>query len=165
MTPEARAKAAASIAQAHQEGLYYKSRTKAVETRKRNGTLLHTSETKRKMSEKALASTHQRVCKSTHQYTDKHGRVFMFDSKWEDLVADRLDSLNIEWYRPAPIQYECNGKTRNYYPDFYLPAFELYLDPKNAYCERQQKEKLDIVKTKIQLLILRTAEECRMFRP
>ncbi len=94
---------------------------------------------------------------------DKRGRVFGFDSSWEDETAIRLDYLNINWTRPAPIPYQKNGRTHNYFPDFYLPDHDVYLDPKAPWVEIQQKEKLDIVSKLINLIIIRTKNDCKNF--
>jgi hypothetical protein len=40
----------------------------------------------------------------------------------------------LEWIRPQFIWYiDTEGNKRRYYPDFYLPKYDLYLDPKNDY--------------------------------
>lgn len=121
---------AMKISNKHKEGVYEGAPAKGVSTRIKNGTLLLTEETKEKIRLAAKNSNHQRVCKSTHTYVDKNGRVFKFDSSWEDALADRLDFLNIEWDRPLPIIYHLDGKDRKYFPDFYLPKYDIYLDPK-----------------------------------
>lgn len=151
------------ISTLHASGVYKDAPLKMYNTKVKNGTLNHTEEAKQKISIAALKSNHQRVCKFTHEYIDKHGRNFKFDSSWEDILANRLDELNITWDRPLPITYQLNGKTKKYFPDFYLPEFNLYLDPKNSYCENQQKEKLDIVSKIINLKILRSKKECASF--
>ena len=90
----------------------------------------------------------------------------MLDSSWEEELAKRLDQLNIEWIRPElPIQYLTpDGKLHNYFPDFYLPKYDIFLDPKNSYAIQVQKEKLDIIKTIMNnLIIIGTLEECKSF--
>lgn len=78
----------------------------------------------------------------------------MFDSHWEVDIAKYLDKNNIEWVQPSPIYWvDKKGKQRKYYPDFYLPKYELYLDPKNPFCQKLQKEKLDTVKNQIKLFV------------
>lgn len=164
-TPEAIKKRSDAIRKRHAEGRYEGSGKKAVESRKRNGRLNHTDETKEKLRQSALTSTHQRVCKSTHDYTDKIGRVFRFDSTWEDALASRLDELDIEWDRPSPILYVLDEKEHNYFADFYLPKYDLYLDPKNSYAESTQRRKLDVVSKMIKLVILRSKQECMTWVP
>jgi len=55
-------------------------------------------------------------------------------SSFELTVAKSLDANNIKWCKPSPIKYkDPTGKIRQYFPDFYLPEFDVYLDPKNDY--------------------------------
>lgn len=108
-------------------------------------------------------SKHQRVCKSTHTFIDKNKREFKFDSKWEDYVAMSLDNKNIIWDRPKPIKYLLDGTMKNYFPDFYLPEFNLYLDPKNKYVISKQIEKLKILQTQINLIIIDNELDCKQF--
>ena len=159
-TPEAIEKRAKGISNAHKSGKYNKL---YLNNSIRMRTFKHSDESKEKISKAASASTHQRVCKRTHVYTDKRGRVFKFDSSWEDTLADRLDNLDILWDRPEPIKYELDGKIKNYFPDFYLPEYDLYLDPKNPYAKEKQIEKLNIVSKMIKLVILETLLECKEF--
>ena len=56
------------------------------------------------------------------------------------------------------------GKTHNYFPDFYLPIQDLYLDPKNPHAAFVQKEKLDVIKIQLpNLRIITTLKECEEF--
>lgn len=82
----------------------------------------------------------------------KHESGVYLDSSWEIKVAEYLDSRNINWIRPNPIPYDLNGRSRKYYPDFYLPEYDLYLDPKNPYRMSKDKEKLEQVAKKINLI-------------
>jgi hypothetical protein len=79
---------------------------------------------------------------------------FEFDSHWEVSLAKMLDANNIKWIKPitAIAWMDSTGKSRKYFPDFYLPAFDLYLDPKNPYAIKQQQEKLTYVVQHIRLL-------------
>lgn len=66
------------------------------------------------------------------------------ESSWELKIAERLDELNIEWVRPKYLKWvDSNNVERLYYPDFYLPKYLLYLDPKNEYCLVKDKEKME----------------------
>lgn len=56
------------------------------------------------------------------------------DSQYEFIVANELDINSIKWERPTYFLWEdSNGLTHRYYPDFYLPEYNVYLDPKNDY--------------------------------
>jgi len=77
-----------------------------------------------------------------------------FDSRWEIDVAIFLDSLYLRWERPiTPVPWQGgDGKSHKYFPDFFLPDYDLYLDPKNPICISKQIEKLNIVSKKINLI-------------
>lgn len=114
----------------------------------------HTEETKLIISKKARASNHRRLVKSTRYYLKKDGDIVLLDSSWEELLANRLDSLDIKWIRPEPIQWVDNvGKTHNYFPDFYLTEYDLYLDPKNPAAMLQQAKKIEVLKASVKNLI------------
>jgi len=127
----------------------------------------HTQETKDKLSEKGLASDHRRLCRSIRPYTKKDGSIVNLDSSWEEALAIRLDMLNIEWIRPTPIKWiDSKGKSRNYFPDFYLPKFELFLDPKNPIAMKQQHEKVSWLKSNVKnLIFLESLEEIEQYIP
>lgn len=78
---------------------------------------------------------------------------FIFDSGFEVKIAKFLDENGVKWIQPkdAIKWIDKDGKERKYFPDFYLPYYDLYLDPKNWYCIQKQKEKLDIVSNIIKL--------------
>ena len=126
----------------------------------------HSAETIEHLREKALNSTHRRLVRSIREYKKIDGNIVMLDSSWEEILAIRLDELNIKWIRPTnPIKWiDKNGVTRNYFPDFYLMDFDIYLDPKNPYAYASQKDKIEII-TKLMpnLRILTTLEECKQF--
>jgi hypothetical protein len=68
------------------------------------------------------------------------------ESTWELKVALHLDGLDIQWIRPQPVKWMDSRKvSRMYYPDFYLPDHQLYLDTKNPWCLMKDAEKLDRV--------------------
>jgi len=159
-TPEALFKRAEGIKKAHAEGKYKNLDYSWNKGRK------HTEETKEHLRNKALASKHRRLVRSVRDYVKRDGTIVKLDSSWEESLAKRLDQLNIEWIRPDnPIPWVDNkGKTHNYFPDFYLPEYDLFLDPKNSYARANQKEKLDILTTQMKnLIIIKTLEECLTF--
>jgi hypothetical protein len=70
----------------------------------------------------------------------------LLESSWEKITAEKLDELNIKWERPKFIRWkDSSGKGRLYFPDFYLNDYNVYLDPKNPYCMKQDEEKMKIV--------------------
>lgn len=70
------------------------------------------------------------------------------DSKWEVEVATLLDKKEIKWKRDRSINFKWidkEGKERRYYPDFYLPDFDVYLDPKNKFLIEKDCFKIEYV--------------------
>jgi hypothetical protein len=73
------------------------------------------------------------------------GEYFIAESSYEVKVAELLNELNVMWIRPKFVWYvDHDNKKRRYYPDFFLPEYNLYLDPKNDYLI-----KTDIIKIKL----------------
>ena len=115
------------------------------ETRERIGKAskgrLHSDNTKTKMSISARKSKHRRLVRHRIKY-----KGIWLDSRWELLLAQKLDELSIIWERPDPlIWFDSENKNHNYFPDFYLPQYDLFLDPKNEFAKRSQKKKLEII--------------------
>lgn len=78
----------------------------------------------------------------------------ILDSSWELTIAKFLDENNIDWNRPKqPILYYINNKPKKYFPDFYLPTYNLYLDPKNPYRMQIDNEKIIQVSKTINLIV------------
>ena len=143
------------IKQAHQDGKYAH-----LDYSKINISRPHTEETKEKLREKALQSPHRRLKKSTVEY-----KGVLLDSTWELELAKRLDRIDIKWIRPDPIVWiDGQGKSHHYFPDFYLPEYDLFLDPKNPQAVRVQQKKLDILlKQYPNIKILYSLNECKEF--
>jgi hypothetical protein len=121
----------------------------------------HTEESKEKISKKALESKHRRLRKNSINY-----RGILLDSNWELELAKRLDSIGIEWTRPEPLKWtDKNGISRNYFPDFYLPEYNLFLDPKNPEAMRRQSSKISILNEIYSNIIwIKTLDECKNFK-
>jgi hypothetical protein len=160
--PEVIKKRSLSIKLAHKNGKYdYDSVSKkSYQTKLKNGSHLHTEEMKQHLREKALASNHRRLRRGIVEY-----RGVMLDSSWELELAKRLDELCINWIRPDPIKWLDNDDvTHNYFPDFYLPDYDLYLDPKNPHAIKVQSEKLEILLRQYNnIKIISSLEECKKF--
>ena len=58
---------------------------------------------------------------------DSFGKKFYFDSAWEVDLANDLNANNILWHRPERFILS-NG--RGYTPDFYIPTYNIFVDPK-----------------------------------
>lgn len=160
ITKEIRLKNNEAIKKAHVDGKYKGAGKKALQTKKRRGTLHHTDETKKIIKEKALASSHRRLRKGVVDYNG-----ILLDSSWELALAIRLDELNIEWIRPDPIPWtDEEGVVHNYFADFYLPKYDRYLDPKNKHAIKVQEKKLKILLTQYEnIYIINSLEGCKTF--
>lgn len=56
------------------------------------------------------------------------------DSSYELTVAKSLDENGVKWIRPSRFKYiDSKGVEHTYTPDFYLPEYDVYLDPKNDF--------------------------------
>ena len=76
-------------------------------------------------------------------FNPNENKDVLLDSSWEVIVATKLIDLGIKWIRPKFIKWVDNmGTTRRYFPDFYLPDYDLYLDPKNPYCMMKDLDKM-----------------------
>lgn len=133
--------------------------------RKINTGRKHTLETIEKIRKIALSQTHQRVCKKTVEYTCKDGSIVKMDSSWEIKLAQLMDSLNIKWVRPEPINWtDSNGTVHHYFPDFYLPDANVYFDPKNSHAREKQAEKINaLMKQYNNIVILKEDDICEDF--
>ena len=75
------------------------------------------------------------------------------DSKWEVKVAQWLDQHSVVWIRPSYLDWiDMNGKARKYFPDFYLPDLNVYLDPKNPFLIRTSQDKFKAISSQVDLL-------------
>ena len=102
----------------------------------------HTEESKRKISQKLSIN-------------NKGGRAKWYEvagqkvqGTWERNVALKFEELGIEWKKLKTnkdiLEYKMDGKFRCYTPDFYLPAYNVYLEVKGRWWGRD-REKMDIV--------------------
>lgn len=126
---------------------------KSIETHKQHvadGTVVYkgiklTEEQKKKHSEimKQAVLEH----KDSYSSSNVCGRVkiqeyngMKFHGKWEVEVAKWLDRNNIKFFRDeiTPFEYFWNGNTHLYFPDFYLPDFDIYIEVKGYETERDR---------------------------
>lgn len=94
-------------------------------------------------------STYRKII---HEY-EHNGEIILLESSWEVTIAKWLDIRHIDWCRPKHlVWYDMNNKLRRYFPDFYLPMYDIYLDPKNDYQISISQEKLNYFNNKIRLI-------------
>ena len=68
----------------------------------------------------------------------------ILESTYEVRTAEILDALNIKWIKVRTgYIWNDDGKQRRYIPDFYLPEYDLFLDPKNDYLIEKDKRKIN----------------------
>ena len=113
----------------------------------------HTAASKQKISDtmitKGLGGSHSRAAFSYNG--------FKFDSTYEVIVAKSLDENNIVWEKSCRFKWhDLNGKLHNYTPDFYLPDYDIYLDPKNDFLITKDMFKINqvIQENNIKVIIL-----------
>ena len=62
---------------------------------------------------------------------------FRMDSKWEEDVARYLDEVGVSWIKSDRFfEYMWNGSLHRYFPDFYLPEYDRYIEVKGYERER-----------------------------
>lgn len=62
---------------------------------------------------------------------DSFGSICTLESSYEVRMASLLNELRVAWQRPSHFYYTASdGKHRRYHPDFFLPQYNIYLDPK-----------------------------------
>ena len=79
----------------------------------------------------------------------------LLESSWELELAESLTNSNVEWIRPKFIKWiDLEGTTRRYFPDFYLPKYDIYLDPKNPYAMTlgNSEEKMLAISKKVNII-------------
>jgi|688.fasta_scaffold01889_79 hypothetical protein len=83
---------------------------------------------------------------------DSFGKLTTLQSSYELRCSEILNNLNIKWLRPKALKYD----NRNYFADFYLPEYDIWLDPKNSYKAKQDEEKIAkvIEQNNVKLFIL-----------
>jgi hypothetical protein len=72
---------------------------------------------------------------------DSFGKETTLQSSYELRCSEILNTLGIQWLRPKALKYD----GRNYFADFYLPGFDIWLDPKNNYKAKLDEEKIQKV--------------------
>lgn len=84
---------------------------------------------------------------------NNNGEDILLESSWEVEIAKWLDILNITWIRPNHlIWFDDKNKKHRYFADFYLPKFNIYLDPKNEYQIKISEQKLNYISSRVTLI-------------
>jgi hypothetical protein len=81
---------------------------------------------------------------------DSFGKMTCLQGTYELECATVLNNLGIMWIRPKALKYD----NRNYFADFYLPDYKIYLDPKNDYKARLDSDKIEKVRQQNNVVIV-----------
>lgn len=97
-------------------------------------------------------------CGGETNYKKYRYKGVWMDSTWEKDLAEWMDEKGIIWERSRKYMFwwiDIDSKKRRYYPDFYLPTYNLYVDTKNPYLMECDKEKIKSVlsENKIKLIV------------
>lgn len=101
----------------------------------------HTIETKQRLSILACSrlAKHSKYSKNVEY---KPGIIL--ESSYEVRTAQILDSLDVEWEKVRRgYVWDDHGTIRRYIPDFYLPKYNIFLDPKNDYLIKKDQFKIE----------------------
>jgi len=101
----------------------------------------------------SLNRSYNNGSRKTIYYFNKYiNSIVVLESTWELKVAKLLDSKLIRWIRPESLTWiDKKNKERQYYPDFYLNDYNLFLDPKNPYCMKLDKFKMEYIEKKVDI--------------
>lgn len=82
------------------------------------------------------------VCGRTKMFNfiDSYSCKTKLNGRWELLVATFLNECNIKWTNiiQQGFKYEWNNKEHLYFPDFYLPELDLYIEVKGYERDRDR---------------------------
>ena len=83
---------------------------------------------------------------------DSFGKETTLQSTYELSMSNLLNELNIKWLRPKALKYN----NKNYFPDFYLTDYNVYIDTKNDYLIRIDNAKIQqvILENNIKLYVI-----------
>lgn len=128
-----------------------------------------TADLRKKASERAVFNNFWKYrSKNPILYESPIAGKMKLDSKWELLVAQRLDLLNVEWYRPKirlPY-YDDKGLEHGYFPDFYVKSFNCFIEVKSPFIANYQnsKNKCEYIKEHYKFVKwLETEDQCKSF--
>lgn len=108
-----------------------------------NGAMLASSELKSKWAKDGKTGGYKENAGRSKKFKviDSYGKETVLQSSYEFLCSNLLNELNIKWCRPSGLKYD----GRWYFADFFLPEFNLYLDPKNDYKMKLDEQKIQKV--------------------
>lgn len=123
------------------------------EKRKEHGTIMQ--EVVKKVPEKYLGIYKCGRVK-TYEGVDSFGKKCYFIGTWEKTISELLTEVGINWQRePQSFEYNYLDTTHLYYPDFYLPDYDCFIEVKGIETEK------DYIKWKVvpNLFLIRGSKE------
>jgi len=115
----------------------------------------------------AYKSGGQRLYSGRSRYHGGWYKDIWMDSSWELALAKRLDELNIEWIRDNTKYFEyidMQGRIKKYYPDFYIPSKDLYIEVKGYWTDKIKHKMSEVTKNyPIKLEILESLDVINKF--
>jgi hypothetical protein len=96
-------------------------------------------------------------CGGETNYKRYHYNGVLMDSAWEVEIAQWMDEHKVRWERSRKLMFwwtDTVGAKHRYYPDFYLPDYNVYLDPKNRYLISRSREKMEAVQRENEIVIV-----------
>lgn len=129
-----------------------------------NGRRFVSEETRKKLSLALKGkSGGYRVKSGTSKFHGSYYNDIWMDSSWEVKCAKILDKNNFVWKRDSKYKFyyhDLDGNKKKYYPDFYLPDFDIFIEVKGYWTKEVfHKIKNVLDNNFINLLILDSLEK------
>ncbi len=84
----------------------------------------------------------------------------VLDSSYELEMAQNLDAAGVKWSRPGRFKWiDDSGVDHHYTPDFYLPHYNVYLDPKHKGLIPLHARKIELVQEQNDIRVLVLTKE------
>lgn len=107
-----------------------------------------------------------RTNSGTSKFKGSYYNGIWLDSGWELAFVQRLDKINIKWNRESTYfsYIDIEDNKRKYYPDFYLPDFNIYIEIKGYWTDKV-KDKLKLVQEQnnFKLIIIDSLDKINNF--
>lgn len=97
-------------------------------------TIIISEETRKKLSNSRLKYLESGKSHVKWFAFSVNGKELKVQGTWEKRLAEKLNSLNILWERKILIY----SKYRKYTPDFYIPKFDIYIEVKGFFYEKDK---------------------------
>lgn len=107
---------------------------------KQDPSVYQTPEHRKIMSQYGGLKPNSGRCKHI-KYTQKDGLVVDLQGSWEEKFVIFLDTQNVMWERNrVGYKYTFNGRTHQYFPDFRLNEYDVYVEVKGYETERDREK-------------------------